>query len=372
MIHQLYSNSLCLSTTLTTFFGAYFIFGRVPDRKAFANYTLSRSIMGVALLVLSVSHLTLLLFNIRFLHPSLAISINLSVYYVEAWLFSSALMLLLKRDYFTWKRFGYHILFWVIFTLTCGLVPLLFGDEAMRIRVLWFFAVWFFVYSIGLAVRLLRTYKRAVKLFDEYHSDDIQSYIRWMSRFTYLAVFFGVGSGAFTFLPQKYIYLWFLSAIPYFIYLYVSYMNYLLLYRKVEDIIEVVDDDVDTDESTAEDVPVYYAEIGRKIELWKTELRFTKKDLNISDMAAEFCTNRTYLSNYFRDVLKMTFREWVNLLRLNYAKKLLSQNLQLTISEAAEQAGYVSLSYFTRMFSEVEGHTPSKWRKKLRSESKAS
>lgn len=56
--------------------------------------------------------------------------------------------------------------------------------------------------------------------------------------FTYWAVIFGVGCGLLTFLPDKYVYIWILSSVPFYIYLYCSYMNYLLFYEQVEQVFE--------------------------------------------------------------------------------------------------------------------------------------
>lgn len=98
--------------------------------------------------------------------------------------------------------------------------------------------VWLVAYGLVLARRLILSYRRAVRLFDDTRSDDVGAYIRWMSVFTYWAVIFGVGCGLLTFLPDEYIYIWILSSVPFYIFLYYSYMNYLLFYEQVEQAFE--------------------------------------------------------------------------------------------------------------------------------------
>ena len=51
--------------------------------------------------------------------------------------------------------------------------------------------------AAGLASRLIRKYRKAVRLFDETQSDDIGSYIDWLSLFTWWAVIYGIGCGLF-------------------------------------------------------------------------------------------------------------------------------------------------------------------------------
>ena len=64
------------------------------------------------------------------------------------------------------------------------------------------------------------------------------AYIRWLSIFTYWAVIFGVGCGLLTFLPDRYVYIWVLSSIPFYVYLYCCYQNYMLFYETVESAIQ--------------------------------------------------------------------------------------------------------------------------------------
>lgn len=92
--------------------------------------------------------------------------------------------------------------------------------------------------AAGLASRLIRKYRKAVRLFDETQSDDIGSYIDWLSLFTWWAVIYGIGCGLFTFIPEKFAFIWILSSIPFYIYLFCSYMNYMLFYERVETALE--------------------------------------------------------------------------------------------------------------------------------------
>lgn len=121
-------------------------------------------------------------------------------------------------------------------------------------------ALWFLIYAFLLAGRLIRKYRKAVRLFDETQSDDIGAYIRWLSVFTWWAVIYGVGCGLFTFIPEKYVFIWILSSIPFYIYLFCSYMNYMLFYEKVETALET-----EMPESNRQNQPAYYAELEKRL-----------------------------------------------------------------------------------------------------------
>ena len=123
-------------------------------------------------------------------------------------------------------------------------------------------ALWFLIYAFLLAGRLIRKYRKAVRLFDETQSDDIESYIDWLSVFTWWAVIYGVGCGLFTFIPEKYVFIWILSSIPFYIYIYLfcSYMNYMLFYERVETALET-----EMPESSRQNQPAYYAELEKRL-----------------------------------------------------------------------------------------------------------
>ena len=229
-------------------------------------------------------------------------------------------------------------------------------------------AIWLFVYGLYLSRKIITTYHQAVRLFDDTHSEDIGAYIQWMSILTWWAVIYGVSCGVWTFLPDKYVFLWILSSIPFYIYIYCSYINYLLFYEQVESILEKVSPE-EMEEKTSEgkalpeETPAYYASIAKSLDGWMEEKGFTTQGLNIEDLAVKLGTNRTYLSAYIKSTYQMSFREWIAVHRLEYVKKLFADHPEMTVAEASEASGFLSLSYFTRIFTEREGTSPAKWRK---------
>ena len=59
----------------------------------------------------------------------------------------------------------------------------------------------------------------------------------------------------------------------------------------------------------------------------------------------------------------MTFRDWISGLRIEYAKRLMTLNPQMKIQDVSESSGFLSLSHFSRTFSEKEGCSPARWRR---------
>ena len=372
---SIYSFSLCTALPLMLFFGIYFLFAKTPEKKIFKNYLRSRQIMGIAMLLLSANYSVHFFFGIRFKNADSAILMNMSTYFLCYSLFSSALIMLLDRFYITKRRVWTHIILWIIFSTLSGVVLFLLPSGIMQKFSLFALAAWLVVFGVVLARRVIIAYRRAIRIFNETQADDIGAYIEWLSIFTYWALIFGVGCGLLTFLPDEYVFIWILSSIPFYSYLFYSYQNYLLFYEQVENAFE---QDIQSEEElltnseteheivSEKEVPRSYTEFIERVDNWIKTDGYVQQGLTIKELSEILYTNRTYLSAYIKTTYKMTFREWITSLRLEYAKNILKEHPEINIQKLAESSGFLSQSNFIKLFSEKEGCTPAKWKKSNR------
>ena len=372
---SIYSFSLCTALPLMLFFGFYFLFAKTPEKKIFKNYLRSRQIMGIAMLLLSANYSVHFFFGIRFKNADSAILMNMSTYFLCYSLFSSALIMLLDRFYITKRRVWTHIILWIIFSTFSGVVLFLLPSGIMQKISLFALAVWLIAFGVVLARRVIVAYRRAIRIFNETQADDIGAYIEWLSIFTYWAVIFGVGCGLLTFLPDRYVYIWVLSSIPFYCYLFHCYQNYLLFYEQVENAFEqdiqseeelLTNSETELEIVSEKEVPRSYTEFIERVDNWIKTDGYVQQGLTIKELSEILYTNRTYLSAYIKTTYKMTFREWITSLRLEYAKNKLKEHPEINIQKLAESSGFLSQSNFIKLFSEKEGCTPAKWKKSNR------
>ena len=228
--------------------------------------------------------------------------------------------------------------------------------------------LWLGCYGIWLAHHLIRTYRRAVQLLDDTHSDDIAAYLHWLSIFTYWVVIFGIGCGLLTFLPDRYIFVRILSSVPFYIYLYCSYLNYMLFYERVERVFEAEMPSKEAEtmfeiEAPSSDVSPAYADIPARLADWIAADGYVCPGLTIKELSDALYTNRTYLSGYVKSTYHLSFRDWITGMRVEYAKRMLLCSPELTILEVSEGSGFLSLSHFMRTFREHEECSPARWRR---------
>lgn len=369
---DIYNGALSASLPLMLFFGFYFIYGKTPNKEIFGNYLKSRQRIGIAMLLLSANYMVHLFYGIRFKDVEAAIIMNLATYFVCYWLFSSALTTLLNRFYITRKRETIHAVLGTvyagvsIFTVACS------PASAIRLSMISILACVLLIYGIVLSVRLMMCYRKAMRMFDNSHSDDIGAFIKWMSNFTYCILVYGVGCGLLTFLGDEYVFCWIFASIPLFMYLFCSYQNYLIFYEQVESAFiddqpeETTDQAVEegSEQQVEKSFQPNYTELAQKVAAWIESGDYITPGLTIKDLADKLGTNRTYLSGYINSTFGISFRNWVTNLRLEYSKKLMVEHPEKKLPEISEMSGFMSLSNYMKNFSDKEGCTPAKWRKR--------
>jgi len=91
---------------------------------------------------------------------------------------------------------------------------------------------------------------------------------------------------------------------------------------------------------------------------------FRQKGLLITDVARLTGSNRTYISNYLNKELNISFSDFINNYRVEYAKSLLcSKAPTYSILEIFEMSGFTNEVSFYRIFKKHTGVTPKQWNK---------
>lgn len=85
------------------------------------------------------------------------------------------------------------------------------------------------------------------------------------------------------------------------------------------------------------------------------------EDISLSKLAARFYMNPTYLSRIFRKVMGVSYSEYLIRVRIRQALRLLNDT-DKKITEIAQETGFHSDNHFCKMFRQVMGVSPLKYR----------
>ena len=112
---------------------------------------------------------------------------------------------------------------------------------------------------------------------------------------------------------------------------------------------------------TPEKEHIMAAEIRR---LMDEKRLFLQPNLKINDLAQMLNTNRSYIYNAINQGIGMSFAEYVNKKRIEYAVQLIDQDREILLTDVAHQSGFSSPSAFYRNFKLYMDCTPSDYQKR--------
>lgn len=92
-----------------------------------------------------------------------------------------------------------------------------------------------------------------------------------------------------------------------------------------------------------------------------TEQLFLKQGIRISDIATMLETNRTYVSRLVNNTYNMSFSDYMNTLRIDYAEQYLMHHRDAKQSDIAQACGFPNAPAFNNVFKKITGVTPKVW-----------
>ena len=89
---------------------------------------------------------------------------------------------------------------------------------------------------------------------------------------------------------------------------------------------------------------------------------FTDKQLNVSSIGDYLNISSVYVSKIFRENSGLRLNEYINGLRIDYAKKLLKEHAKMRIAEVGEKSGFETTRTFLNVFKKMAGISPTEYR----------
>jgi AraC-like DNA-binding protein len=99
-----------------------------------------------------------------------------------------------------------------------------------------------------------------------------------------------------------------------------------------------------------------HAQLSKIIE----ERTYLKTDFRLNSITEDTGLPAHHLTYFFNNILKVSFSEWRNNLRIDHAKALIESGMgnSITLSGIAEMCGFTTHSTFIRAFRQKTGKTP--------------
>ena len=361
----IYENILFASFVAMYMFGIFPFVTLIPNKEEYRSYNFARKAFGISMIIWASYIAFQWYFNFRASDALLASTINLSSYYLNGMLLELVFSSLLNGYSSVSKRVKEIVIETIIFNAVI-FSNYFFMPSSWQGIIVIVIAVAFVIRLCSLTSHFIRSYRNALKKGDDYYSDNVDVFVKWMPRSTYLIILLGFSSSILSFASITAIAIYMFLGLLLFIYIFISFHNYMINLVRIKEAMQIdklapLNKGEETEKSATEE-KINHTKIESQITQWVAKKGFVKKGLTIEELAIEFSSNRTYISYYINSTYGLSFREWIAHQRIEYSQELLSSsNKELRLSEISDMVGYSSTA-FNAAFIKHNKMTPSKWR----------
>lgn len=350
--------------------GVVFLFVYVPDNKHLRNYRISLKILAIDYILLGGMDL-LVLFWLKNpdIQPFNFIRILISA--IQSFLFTFALINLLNPHLVTLRKLIINALPLVLFTLIYVVFVHIFGNieisslleieegikhPTMLVRVLFsaFYIVQMSYYTYIIILTTLRFRSKIKNYFSDTHRLNLKVF-QFMAGG---AILIGILAFFTQIIPyQNFQYTVLVAIFIFYLLCGIQYINYNKVFVIIQPVIVIA---TETGLNELKEQP------NTNWKKWKLKIieekLYLKEQVTLEEIAQKLQTSRTTLSNMINSEEKQNFYSWINCLRIEHAKTIISKSPDYTVAQIARLTGFTETSNFSRTFKKITGYTPSSWR----------
>ncbi len=367
MTYPIYFSIRQILMGLLILLGGHLTFETLPIYLRGSAYQRSSRMMGVAFLFVPLSCFIYTKNNPLDLVPYISTAISLTAYFPTFVLMSLAFLILLGKIY--GKVVAYATLVAIVLYPIPLWISIMYGSEELISVVTTATYSYFVILIILLVTVILWNYKQISSKVDNFYSDDMTVYVKWVSKSIKLLIGLTltcVTAPIFFTYPLCLRFFFMVYGVACYVYIFYSYRQmlnsineqYVLQSQSILNYTQIKLDDKQDETLSAE---VMY-NIQNHLKKWVSQKGYIQKNITINDLAKEIKTNRTYLSKYINTTYNCTFRSWVTQLRIEEAKEMLSDGSSTPLRIISDKLGFASVESFTHIFTRTEGQSPSRWR----------
>ena len=328
-----------------------------PSNKGLENYKIAREMLACGYLALGLSMFIELIINPvneNWYHSRMII---LAVAPLIALSFTSTFITLIEINFsikqIVWKELVPIVLLGILTFLSYYTLP-----RMLHVAIVFFFSAYYAFLLIRYTLLFRKSCRRYEVKQDNYYSDLTTGRLNWVKGCFYYALFVGVLSVVSVYAPWPFLIAFKLFIIPFYIYSAIQIISYAFRFHYYEPIL--LTDELPENKKLKQSIA--FVDIEECIAHWVNEKKFTNSNLTIKILAEELHSNRTYLSNYINNYENKSFKEWIHFMRIEEAKKLISENPDMTAAQIGKKVGYNDRSNFNRQFIKYTGTSPRVWK----------
>lgn len=276
---------------------------------------------------------------------------------VFSWLSYASFLFLIETPRYRMKNFIVDGVIPASCMLVAGGIGLLFPSIQKAMMII--FGCTYGIKCAWMLYTCLKEYRKCVKEIENYYDEGPD--MKWMYSTLIVSFILSISTLGVLYIPVLQRPYYFLLPV---IYVYLTFRVVGFATKKIDVIrrknLELEKEPEPAKKEKAQDLS---SKLGPLVEEWVSEKKFCREGLNIKDVALEMGTNQNYLSQYLNNCLNKTFQVWLNTLRIEESKKLLTSSEKMSIEEIGKRVGIPQNYNFSRWFRVVTDMTPFQYRR---------
>lgn len=351
---ELTNISLYISATLTVLM----MFVRAPQKQTLRPYRITRQALIISFLLVTLLNLAEISQKDPYIKHYLVILNTLVISSYQIFFFSATIITMLDFRSYTMRKVVQELAPTTVLGII-GYLLFLCGEMKLLNILYWILGAYYLHQIIRYAIFYDKVSKITIQKLDNFFSEETAKKLKWTGG-AFIWLFLG---GIFSFM-SLFLNMWFslfFTAFYTFFYIYFSihYLNYVTLFLVIEPAFSTSEDQTIKDKIANRS----FDQLEKAIQEWENQKYFTEPGITIEQVATQLRSNRTYLSTHMNLHRKMTFKEWINHLRIEEAKNLLCNHPEMPVSQVGAMIGLPDKSNFGRQFTRLTGKSPQAWRK---------
>ncbi len=339
--------------------GLFIYFVHVPKDVQFSGYRKSRITLSSAFIFMSVCC------TVRFFMPEhhndfVNFWLLTTCSIIFAWLNYTSFLYLIDTEFCIRKNFVIDGVAPIVLMMGIGIIGIAFTQYQK-----------FSEYALGIVfltkcIRMFYVCEREWQRVDQEQQNfyDEKVDIEWMRILIWITLALSLCTFTALYIPAIHIFNDYVAPIAY-IYMTIKIVNYLP--RKIDEM-RIGNESIT---EKREEVPMPLSEqkrngleekVGIYLDRWVKEKRYCTAELSIKDVATQIGTNHSYLSQYLNTNLGVSFQTWLNTLRIEESKHILTTE-NISIENVGIKVGIPESYNFSRWFKVVTGTTPLRFRR---------
>jgi len=276
----------------------------------------------------------------------------------QIFFFAATLITMLDYRSYTIKRVLLELLPTTILSIF-GYIFFLTGGNILLHILCWILGGYYVLQIIRYSLFYRKVSHNTVKKLDNFFSEETAKRLKWTGG-AFIWLFTG---GIFSFM-SLFLNTWFSIFFTvyytfFYIYFSIHYLNYVTLFLDMEPAFNTSEETPVKDKNVTKS----YEQLEQAIKEWEMQKFYTEPGITIEQVATQLRSNRTYLSTHMNLYRKMSFKDWINRLRIDEASELLRKHPDMPVSQIGAMVGLPDKSNFGRQFTKLTGKSPQAWRK---------